>query len=41
MTIFVVVKKLSFNLSCLASIFYVAAELLVAQGQHVVSDALR
>ncbi len=36
-TLFVVVKKLSFRLSCLASIFYVAAELLVAQDQHVVS----
>ena len=34
-SLFVVVPRMRFPLSCLASIFYVAAELLIAQDQHV------
>lgn len=34
-SLFVVVLRMRFPLSCLAAIFYVAAELLIAQDQHV------
>lgn len=34
-SLFVVVPRMRFPLSCLASIFYIAAELLIAKDQHV------